>query len=97
MATPVINSNGISNDSEDDVDGLFLSQGVSSEPMFETSICIAHFDPTTSKEDFPLHYAVFQGDVKAVEKLIDATNINSLDTHGKYKEFKSSITSYLYV
>lgn len=84
MATPVINSNGMTNGSEDEVD-FFFSQQRTSEPMFETSVCIAHFDPTTSKEDFPLHYAVFQGDLNAVKKLVDTTNIDSLDTHGEYK------------
>lgn len=76
----MVNSNGIANDLGDHVDGLFSRR--ISEPMFEASICIEHFNSATSKEDFPLHYAVFQGDVSAVQKVIDETNINSLDTHG---------------
>ena len=87
MATSVVNSNGIANDLGDHVDGLFSRR--ISEPMFEASICIEHFNSVTSKEDFPLHYAVFQGDVSAVQKVIDETNINSLDTHGEYKEYIS--------
>lgn len=84
MATSVVNSNGTASDSEDHVDGLFSRR--TSEPVFEASICIEHFNSATSKEDFPLHYAVFQGDLNTVKTLIDKTNINSLDTHGEYKE-----------
>lgn len=80
MATSVVNSNGIASDFEDEMDSVF-SRRVNT-PMFETSECIAQFNQATSKVDFPLHYAVFQGDLKAVQKLITVTNINSLDTHG---------------
>ena len=81
MATSVVNSNGIANDLEDHMDGLCSRRA--SEPMFEASICIENFNSATSKEDFPLHYAVFHGDLDTVKTLIDKTNINSLDTHGE--------------
>ena len=84
MAASVVNSNGIADDL-DQVDGLFLKRRIS-VAMFDRSECIASFNPATSKEDFPLHYAVFQGDLEAVQKLVDVSNVNSLDTHGKYKE-----------
>lgn len=87
MAASVVNSNGIAYDSEDQVDGLFLKREMS-VPLFDRLECIASFNPATSKEDFPLHYAVFQGDLEAVQKLVDVSNVNSLDTHGEYKEFK---------
>ena len=84
MAASVVNSNGIengiANDLEDEVDGFFSRR--ISVPMFETSVCIENYNPATSKEDFPLHYAVFQGDMNAVQKLVDVSNVNSLDTHG---------------
>lgn len=83
MATSVLDSNGTVNNMEDKMDGLFSRR--MSVPMFEASECIAQFNLATSKEDFPLHYAVFQGDLKAVQKLTDITNIDSLDTHGKHK------------
>jgi len=83
MAASVVNTNGIANNLEDNVDGFRMFSREKSVPLLETSECIAQFNPATSKEDFPLHYAVFQGDMKAVEKLINETNINSLDTHGK--------------
>ena len=89
MAASVIKSNGIANDLEDQMDGLFLKRRMS-VPMFETSECVANFNPATSKKDFPLHHAVFQGDLKAVQELVDMSNVNSLDTHGKYKESKLS-------
>ena len=79
----VINSNGIPDDVRDEVDGLFARR--MSTPLFEVSECRANFSLATSREDFPLHYAVFQGDLKAVEQVIDETNMNSLDTHGKYE------------
>ena len=81
MATSVINSNGVLNDSKDECDGLFSRR--MSIPFLEASECIASFNPAMSKEDLPLHYAVFQGDLKAVEKLVDISNVNSLDTHGE--------------
>ena len=87
MAASMVNSNGIANDLEDQADGLFLKRRMS-VPMFDKSDCITSFNPATSKEDFPLHYAVFQGDLEAVQKLVDVSNVNSLDTHGKHKESK---------
>ena len=81
----MVNSNGIDNHLEDKWDGALLRRTMS-VPMFETSECIESFNPATSKEDFPLHYAVYQGDLKAVQKLVDVSNINSLDTHGKHIE-----------
>lgn len=71
-------------DRKDEVDGIFSQRRPSSNfSYYEIEDCVTNFDPATSKEDFPLHYAVFQGDLNAVQKLITTDNMSSLDTHGE--------------
>ena len=71
-------------DAGDEADGIFSRRKpTTSFSYYEIEDCVKNFSPSTSKEDFPLHYAVFQGDLDAVQKLITADNMNSLDTHGE--------------
>ena len=78
MATSLLDTG----DRKDEVDGIFSLRRPNNFSYYELEDCVANFDPATSKEDFPLHYAVFQGDLNAVQKLITTDNMSSLDTHG---------------
>ena len=79
MATSLLTTG----DGKDEVDGIFPRRRPSTFSYYEIEDSVANFDSATSKEDFALHYAVFQGDLNAVQKLITKDNKDSLDTHGK--------------
>ncbi|XP_065906042.1 ankyrin repeat domain-containing protein 13C-like isoform X2 [Dysidea avara] len=78
MATSLLTTG----DGKDEVDGIFPRRRPSTFSYYEIEDSVANFDSATSKEDFALHYAVFQGDLNAVQKLITKDNKDSLDTHG---------------
>ena len=78
MATSLLTTG----DGKDEVDGIFSQHRPSNFSYYEIDDCVANFDPATSKEDFALHYAVFQDNLNAVQKLITKDNMDSLDTHG---------------